>query len=164
MMKAQDVLSSAYEMSDMVLRTYIGDLSDADLLHRPGAGCNHLAWQLGHLIASEVSLLNGVCPNAAAELPSGFAERYSKATASIDSPSSFDTKDAYLKLMDANKAAALKAIASVSEDRLSESGPDHFKPMFPTVGSVLLLVATHGLMHCGQFVPVRRSLGKPVLI
>jgi uncharacterized damage-inducible protein DinB len=163
-MKAQDVLSSAYQTSDTVLRTYVSDLSDADLLHRPGNGCNHLAWQLGHLIASDVSLLNSVCPNAAATLPDGFAERYSKATASLDAPSAFDTKAEYLRLMDLNKAAALAAFSSVSEERLSEPGPAQFQPMFPTVGSVLLLVATHGLMHSGQFVPVRRSLGKPILI
>ena len=163
-MKAQDVLAGAYKTSDMVLRTYISDLSDADLLHRPAAGCNHLAWQLGHLIASEVSLLNSVCPNTAAMLPSGFAERYSKETAKLDSPSAFDIKEEYVRLMDLNQAAALAAMANVSEERLSEPGPAHFQPMFPTVGSVLILVATHGLMHSGQFVPVRRSLGKPVLI
>jgi hypothetical protein len=36
--------------------------------------------------------------------------------------------------------------------------------MFPTVGHIYLLIATHQLMHAGQFVPVRRALGKPVVI
>jgi hypothetical protein len=36
--------------------------------------------------------------------------------------------------------------------------------MFPTAGHIYLLIATHGLMHAGQFVPVRRKLGKPVVI
>ena len=163
-MNAQDILSSTYQTSTFVLKTYFSDLSDAELMHRPGPGCNHLAWQLGHLIASETSLLNSVCPDAAAELPAGFAERYAKDKANNDSPSAFDTKEEYLRLLDLNQAAALKSIASVSESQLDESGPEFLKPMFPTVGSVLMLVATHALMHAGQFVPVRRSLGKPVLI
>jgi hypothetical protein len=33
----------------------------------------------------------------------------------------------------------------------------------PTVGIVLMLLGSHGLMHAGQFVPIRRKLGKPPL-
>jgi hypothetical protein len=36
--------------------------------------------------------------------------------------------------------------------------------LFPTVASILVLVSTHAMMHCGQFVPVRRALGKPILV
>ncbi len=163
-MNANDIIANTYQTSTMVLKTYFSDLSDADLMHRPGPGCNHLAWQLGHLIASEVGLLNSVCPGMAAELPAGFVERHAKDKANGDSPAAFDTKDEYIRLMELNQQAALKAFASVSETQLDEPGPEHFKPMFPTVGSVLILVATHAMMHAGQFVPVRRSLGKPVLI
>ena len=38
-------LQSAFHFTDMVLDRYIEDLDDADLLVRPGKGCNHLAWQ-----------------------------------------------------------------------------------------------------------------------
>ncbi len=163
-MTPQEVLANVYKTSSMVLNTYISDLSDADLMHRPGVGCNHLAWQLGHLIASEAQLLDSVIPGAAVKLPAGFVERYSAATTANDSPSTFHTKDELAQLMKKNEEAALKAIEAVTAERLSEPGPAHLQPMFPTVGSVLALVATHGLMHSGQFVPVRRSLGKPILI
>ena len=33
----------------------------------------------------------------------------------------------------------------------------------PTVGAVLLLIGNHWMMHAGQFVPVRRKLGRPPL-
>jgi hypothetical protein len=29
---------------------------------------------------------------------------------------------------------------------------------------MFILIATHPMMHAGQFVPVRRALGKPVAI
>ena len=35
---------------------------------------------------------------------------------------------------------------------------------FPTVGSIFTLIATHPMMHAGQFVVVRRQLGKPIVI
>ncbi|MGV3485188.1 MAG: DinB family protein [Planctomycetaceae bacterium] len=163
-MRAQDILASTYQTSSFVLRSYFDDLSDAELMHRPGPGCNHLAWQLGHLIVSEVSLLNSVCPGAGAELPAGFADRYKKETAGNDSPQAFDTKDEYLRLLELNQAAALKAISEVSDARLEEPAPESLRAMFPTVAAVLILIATHGLMHAGQFVPVRRALSKPIVI
>ena len=61
-MNAKDAIRSSANLSSMVLKTYVSDLDDADLMRRPGDGCNHLAWQLGHLISSEVQLLENVAP------------------------------------------------------------------------------------------------------
>ena len=36
--------------------------------------------------------------------------------------------------------------------------------MAPTVGALFVLIANHPMMHAGQFVVVRRKLGKPVVI
>ena len=77
-MNAKDAIRSSANLSSMVLKTYISDLDDADLMRRPGEGCNHLAWQLGHLISSEVQLLDKVAPGQGIELPDGFADAHSK--------------------------------------------------------------------------------------
>ena len=79
-MNAIDVLRSTYSTSMMVLKSYVGDLSDAELLKRPHEGCNHLAWQLGHLIASECMLVGQLSPGAAITLPDGFADQHGKET------------------------------------------------------------------------------------
>ena len=56
-MNAKDVLLQTIGMGDHILNAYLGDLSDADLLLRPVEGQNHIAWQLGHLISSERSMV-----------------------------------------------------------------------------------------------------------
>jgi hypothetical protein len=61
-MNAKDAIRSSANLSSMVLKTYVSDLDDADLMRRPGDGCNHLAWQLSHLISSEVQLLENIAP------------------------------------------------------------------------------------------------------
>ncbi len=61
-MNTQDALLATQMTSSMVIKMYLDDLSDADLLQRPGAGCNHLAWQLGHLISSECGLIESIAP------------------------------------------------------------------------------------------------------
>jgi hypothetical protein len=162
-MNVRDAIRSTMDMSSMVLKSYLNDLSDADLMRRPGPGCNHTAWQLGHLIAAECSLLDSIRPGAAAALPEGFAAAHSKETNDLDDPAKFLTKQQYLDLYDQARSATLAALEKASEADLDQPGPERFK-MFPTVGSIFVLIATHPMMHAGQVVPIRRALGKPIVI
>lgn len=163
-MNAKDVIRETLNLSNMVLTNYLGDLSDADLLKRPGPGCNHIAYQLGHLIASECGLLNGIQPGSAPELPAGFADQHGKQNAGSDDPARFCTKQQYLDLTAKVHAATLAVLASYPEADFAQPAPEKFRSMFPTMGSIFVLIATHPMMHAGQIVPLRRALGKPVVI
>lgn len=163
-MKPHDVIQRAYGLSRMVLTSYVDDLSDAELLSRPGEDCNHLAWQLGHLIGSEVSLLDSIVPGHAVTLPDGFTEMHSKDNSNSDNPDDFATKEEYLRLFDEIKQATFAALDSLSSDDLEQAAPEHLQSICPDVGGVFVLIATHAMMHVGQFVPVRRQLGKPIVI
>ena len=163
-MDAKQAIESAMNGGLTVLNKYVGDLDDADLMERPGPGCNTIAWQLGHLIASETFLVNLVCPGQGAALPEGFAEKHAKDKCDVDDPSQFLSRDEYLKLYDQVRAASKKALAELPQERLDEPAPERFRSIFPTVGAVFLLIANHPMMHAGQFVPVRRRKGKPVVI
>jgi len=162
-MNTQEAISATLGTSSMVLNSYFGDLTDTELLTRPAEGCNHLAWQLGHLIASECNLLEMICPGSAAALPDGFADQHSKEMAGEDDAAKFCTKQEYLDLFDKVHAATLAALKKCSDADLDKPGPEEFGELCPTIGHVFVLIATHGMMHSGQFVPVRRKLGKPVL-
>jgi hypothetical protein len=163
-MNAKDAIRSMMEMSWSILGRYVADLDDGDLLHRPGTGCNHLAWQLGHLITAEVGILNAVCPGAGPELPAGFAEQHDKSTVASDDPKKFCTKQEYVDLTKKVHEASVVALTKLPDADLDKPAPESFKQMFPTVGAVLMLIAAHPLMHAGQFVPVRRALGKPIVM
>jgi hypothetical protein len=163
-MNAKDVFKYDMNMSTMVIKTYLSDLSDADLMVRPAKGANHLAWQLGHLIASEAEMLNGACPGAAAPLPAGFAAAHSKETVGSDDRSKFLTKQQYIDLLDKQRAATMSAMERISEAELDKPSPEKMQSYCPTVGTVFAMIGGHLLMHSGQFATVRRMLGKPVLI
>jgi uncharacterized damage-inducible protein DinB len=163
-MTTKDALKGNLDLSQMVLSAYVSDLSDAELLMRPAPSANHLAWQLGHLIAAEHNLLNMVVPNSMPQLPAGFAEQHGKATTGSNDPSKFLTKKQYLDLMAEQRAAAKKVLDAVPDTDLDKPGPDRFRSICPTVGSFLILVGNHGMMHAGQFATVRRTLGKPIVI
>jgi hypothetical protein len=163
-MKAQDVLTASLKTTQMIFHSYVNDLTDAELLERPGPGCNHLAWQLGHLISSNSSILNTIAPGAAPTLPPGFDDQHSKSMATSQDTSGFLTKDQYLDLFRKLDEATLAAFAHLSEDDLDKPSPENWRGKFPTMGSLAVLLASHTMMHVGQWVPIRRRLQKPVLI
>ena len=163
-MDAKQAIKSAMNLSQMIMARYLGDLSDADLLRRPGPGCNHIAWQLGHLITSQAGILNGLVPGAAPELPPGFQEKHDKANSGSDNPQDFRKKDEYLQLMQSLHAATVQALDASDPAELDQPSPEFLRNFLPTRGEAWMLIGTHPIMHAGQFVPVRRALGKPVVI
>jgi hypothetical protein len=163
-MDGLQMLKQTMDMGLFVLKQYTSDLTDAELMQRPGPGCNHIAWQLGHLISAEVSLMNIIKPGSGAELPAGFAEKHTKETAGIDDPTKFCTKQEYLDLYDKVREVSWKGIESLTDEDLNKPGPERMRNVFPKVSNIVTLIGLHPMMHAGQVVPVRRKLGKPVII
>ncbi len=162
-MNAHDAIKAAFATSDMVLTSYVSDMTDAELMTRP-AGCNHIAWQLGHLISSEADLINMLKEGSAIDLPEGFADKHSKDTTANDDASQFCSLEEYLSLYKQTRDNSLATLATCSEEELDAEGPEAFRSMCPTMGSLGILIASHPMMHVGQFVPVRRALEKPIVI
>ena len=162
-MHTKDAIRAAMDLSSMVYKGYLSDLDDSEIMRRPGPGCNHLAWQCGHLIASEAALLDSICPGKAAALPEGFSEAHSKENAGSDDAGNFLTKTQYLELMDKVRAATLAALDGIPDADLDKPSPENLREFCPTVGHTFMLIGTHPMMHAGQAVPVRRQLNKPVL-
>src|SRR6516164_195866 len=72
-MTGPEAIQSALRSSKAFMERLLADLSDADLLVRPVPGANHIAWQLGHLIAAESHLAQASLPDAKyPALPPGF--------------------------------------------------------------------------------------------
>jgi hypothetical protein len=163
-MKAQDVLKTCLKTTNLAVQSYLSDLSDADLFTRPHKECNHIAYQLGHVISSNVEMLEAICPGVAPKLPEGFAAAYTKENASSDDPKKFHTKQQYLDLLNQLNEAVNAGLAKTTEEQLDAPGPEQWRQWFPTVGDIWVLIVNHALMHCGQWVPARRILGKPIVI
>lgn len=162
-MTTKDAIRYSLDQSRGIIDDYTRDLDDAELLIRPVAGMNHIAWQLGHLIESERSMV-GALGHSMPELPAGFAEAHTRETAGSDDRRQFAARSVYMQLMDKVRAGTLAALDATPESDLDKPGPESMRAYAPTVGSVFMIVANHALMHCGQFVAVRRLRGKPIAI
>jgi uncharacterized damage-inducible protein DinB len=162
LMTTKDAIRNTIDTCHGVLTAYVGDMTDADLLVRPVPEANHIAWQLGHLVAAEHEMMTEL-GHQMPQLPAGFAESYTKESSRSDDSAKFHSKDEYLKLMAQQREATLAALEATPESDLDKSAPESMRDYVPTVGAALNLIGMHELMHAGQFVPVRRQLGKPVL-
>jgi hypothetical protein len=162
-MNPREALRLGLECSDTVVRGYLEDLTDAELLVRPAPGANHIAWQLGHLIQSEHDVIDGVCPGSMPALPAGFGEKHTNDTAKNDSPTAFLKKSEYLKLYGEQRAATLKALEKMSDADLDKPAPEAFKSWLKSAGDGFSLQGSHWLMHAGQWAVTRRKLGRKPL-
>ncbi len=163
-MTGTEAIKAALTSTQSLLNWYVGDLTDADLMQRPVPGANHLAWQLGHLIAGDIHLVRSTLPDAAyPELPAGFVERHSKEKAASDSPADFATKQEYLDLFNKVRGATIATLERLTDADLNKPTQGNMARFAPRLGDLFLLVSNHTLMHAGQFTVLRRKLGKPVL-
>jgi hypothetical protein len=97
-------------------------------------------------------------------LPEGFAEAHSKEQTGNDDPSAFQSKKEYQSLHEQVRSATLAALDAYPASDLDKPAPESFRSFCPTMGDMFVLIATHPMMHAGQFAVVRRQLGKPILM
>jgi hypothetical protein len=152
-MNAHSAIKAALATAEMIGLAYLEDLSDNEMMVRPVEGCNHIKWQLGHLIVS------GALP----DLPLGFAQRYASDKSNDDAAISFDTKDELLQLYRQQRAATLRTLDGLTEQQLDAETHESIRSYAPTVGTAFVMQDSHWMMHAGQWAVVRRKLGrKPI--
>jgi len=161
-MDIKQAIALNFASADMLVDQYLGDLTDEELLVRPTPGANHIAWQLGHVIAAERYIGDKVAPGRMDELPAGFAERHKKNTAASDSPADFLGKEDYLRIGRDVRANTLRIVEGWSPTDFDRP-VDRVPPVVKTTGEAVLFIAAHWLMHAGQWAVVRRKLGRPPL-
>lgn len=162
-MNAKDAIRHTMDSGESIINAYIGDLDDKDLLVRAEPGMNHIAWQLGHLIGSEKRMVEMIKPGACPTLPEDFETGHGREQTKEDDPSKYYSKAKYQELWKTQREATKAVLDSLNDEELGRSGPE-LPPFAPNVGAILNMCGLHAMMHAGQFVAVRRKLGKPVSI
>ena len=160
-MDFKDSIRTTFETADLLTQAYLADLTPQEMLMRPAPDANHIAWQLGHLIAAERDFVEAAVPGSMPALPAGFAERHTKDTAMSDKPADFLSKDEYQKLAKHVRAATLEVLDKLNGADFDKPPSGGVPPFVKRVGDCFLTVGTHWIMHTGQWVVLRRKLGRP---
>lgn len=163
-MNAIEAIKSSIGTADMIAKTYLEDLTDEEMMHRPHEKCNHIKWQLGHLIAADNMMVNGCVAGALPDLPEGFADQYNKETSTSDNAADFHSKAELMDLFSKQREAAMTALDSLSADDLNKDAPESMQAYAPNFGAAFGMLGIHWTMHSGQWAIIRRQLGREVLI
>jgi hypothetical protein len=162
-MGQNQILIDALQQNLGFVKMTVEDMNDAELAQRPVPKANNGLWQLGHLSAAEARMVNGCAGKTVIELPAGFAEKYSKQTASIDDPAKLGKKAELLAELEKVRGKTCQWISTLTPDDLAKPTPEQIRNRFPTVAHLLMAVPGHVCMHVGQIQVLRRKLGKAVL-
>lgn len=161
-MNTKEAIKSSLRQTDMIVASYLNDLTDEELMARALPGTNHIAWQLGHLVGSERWLINKVFPERIAPLPDGFEAKHKTATSTSDNASDFLSKEEYLTLAKMVRDQALLLLDEQSDTDLDKPVAG-LPPMVQNVGDLFNFLGAHWLMHAGQWALIRRKVGRAPL-
>jgi hypothetical protein len=162
-MNANEAIKIGIDMSDMISKMYLEDMTDEELMIRPDPNCNHIKWQLGHLIAADNEMVNGCLPGTLPPLPTGFKEKYSKEQSGSDDPNAFHSKSQLLELYASQRDAIRAALAKLKDEDLDKPSPESMQSYAPNTGAVFSMLGSHWVMHAGQWAVIRRQLGREPL-
>jgi hypothetical protein len=159
-MNTRDAIKLSIDMGKMISMGYLSDLTDEEMMKRPCDGCNHITWQVGHLIASEREMIEKLVPGSMPALPDGFANKYTSETAKSDKASDFHSKSELMAIFEKIREGTLAALEKMSDTDFDKPTGVHYAP---TAGVMFELQGSHWLMHSGQWAVVRRQCGRPPL-
>ena len=163
-MNSMELLADVCARSMEMLKMTLSDFSDAEHCSaRPCPAANHAAWQVGHLISSEASMIGAVRDAAIAGLPADFGKKFTKETSRLDDPAAFPNKGQLLELAGIVRRATIEWIRTLTPQEMEKPAPERMRSFIPTVGHLAMLVPQHAAMHIGQIQGIRRKLGKPLL-
>jgi hypothetical protein len=163
-MNSREAIKNSMDVSEMVCMAYLNDMNDDELMMRPQENCNHINWQIGHLISSDHQMVSGCLPDAMPALPEGFAEKYSRETCANNDAAKFCKKDELFSVYKQQRSAAQAALDKLSDDDLDKPAPEEMQAYAPSVGAAFNMLGSHWLMHAGQWAVVRRQAGKPIVM
>jgi len=140
---------------------FTSDLSDAEYFKLPAKNTNHIAWNLGHIATSEDSMVAAVT-GSPMKFDEKLHERFGGSSECLDDPAQYPSRGEIDEMRRNARANAIEQLKMFDEAKWDNPAPEGWPAdLFPTLGSVWALLATHQFWHIGQITVCRQTLGKP---
>lgn len=143
----------------------LADVEESRWFDCPAPGIQHIAWQVGHLAASQAVLLHNRCFNIplAEVVPESFTKQFGRGSKPVADASAYPPIADIRRMFDGVQADCLTRIRQLSlpDLELPAFGDPH--PMFTTRGEAVAMAVMHEAFHAGQIALTRRLFGKAAL-
>lgn len=164
-MNMNDFLRDRLTVARSWTMSLLEDIDESTWFDMPAPGTNHVAWQIGHLAASQVALIHVRCFGKDYDhcAPAGFREKFGKGSTPLADPSAYPSIADIRAAFDRIQTEALDLIAALSESDLDSPTGGEQHPLFSTKQGAIATAALHETFHAGQIALLRRLAGKPPL-
>ena len=159
-MNFKDAVRTQFTVADFMVDKYLADLTQSELLTRPAPDANHIAWQLGHLISAETRLIEAAAPGSMPACPTVFTKGIPKIRPRAITRPIFSLRKSTSSLPNPCGQRRSKRLDAQSESDLDRPVTGRLPPWIKCAGDCFVTAAGHWVLHAGQWVVLRRKLGR----
>lgn len=163
-MKLIDHLIDRLQTSRKWTNNLLEDIEPNRWFELPGGGTGHVAWQVGHLAASQIVLIHNRCFEKPMDscMPEAQRLAFGRGSTPVGDPSKYPPISEIRATFDRIQKEAIEMIRNAGEAELdAPAGDPH--PMFTTKAGAIGMAAMHESFHAGQIAMIRRVFGKAPL-
>ncbi len=128
----------------------------------PTGGTGHIAWQIGHLAASQLVLIPNRCFNRPFTefVTDEFRAPFMRGSTPHADPSEYPPLAEIKNFFERTQQTCIELVRSMPETELTEPAGSDPHPLFSNKAGAISVAALHETFHAGQIAMIRRSLGK----
>lgn len=155
-----ETINAQFQMSSMVMKANVGDVTHEESLIQPQPAGNCLNWILAHQVAIRCHFIEGF--GGIPVWSKADIKKYDRHEPPIADPAEAKPLSEIWKALDDTLGAITKIVSELTPQQLKEKAP--FSPVNnpdETIGSLLAAFAFHDAYHAGQTGVLRRLIGKP---
>jgi len=161
----KDLILNQLQSGAYMIEKFTADLSDAEYFKPPIEGANHAGWVLGHLACTEDWAV-GLASGSAMRIPQATHALFKGGSKCLADASKYPSRKALDELFLNTRAHTIEALKTFDQSKFPNPAPEGLpKELFPTLGAVWGLQATHQFWHIGQISVCRVAMKKkPILM
>lgn len=164
-MRMSDLLINRLQTGRKWTHSLISDIDEARWFEMPNGVTGHVAWQLGHIAASQVVLLHNRCFGKAFTdvLPDAMRLTFARGSTPVADSSKYPSIVEIRSMFERVHNDAIERVRTLGEADFDAPAGDEPHPLFRNKGEAILMAAMHETFHAGQIAMIRREFGMPAL-
>ncbi len=146
-------------------RSLLADIEAERWFEMPAPGVGHVAWQIGHLAASQVVLIHVRCFDLAYTdvVPDLIRTTFGRGSTPVAGSAAYPPLAEIRALFDRIHDDAIDRIRGMKDSELDNQAGEEPHPLFKNKAGAIGTAALHETFHAGQIAMIRRIFGKAPL-
>ncbi|MBX3396003.1 MAG: DinB family protein [Phycisphaerae bacterium] len=164
-MTITDLLVERLVMGRKWTESLLADIEESRWFEMPCSPTGHIAWQIGHLAASQIGLVHHRCAGRPLDevLPEGTRLMFGRGSTPVADSTKYPPISEIRSLFVRTQREVIDMVRNFSAADLESPAGTEPHPMFSSKAGAISMAAMHETFHAGQIAMLRRAFGKAAL-